>query len=114
MAFGKILYDVFDQHREQRASLMLRKSHLRDKIQHRVPEFEIFRGDTTNHLGKICLFSTDSEQSFYGQAAVVKGEINRLNEFHFCNEQTFLIEVSNDIDPESKVMLLLAAIFLVS
>ena len=73
LAFAKVWYDIYNQRREHQASLMLRKSHLRGKIQHRVPEFEIIGSDETTNIGKIYPFSTDLERSEYRQAVAVKG-----------------------------------------
>lgn len=73
LAFAKVWYDIYNQRREHQASLILRKSHLRGKIQHRVPEFEIIGNDETTNIGKIYPFSTDLERSEYRQAVSVKG-----------------------------------------
>ncbi len=51
---------------------MLRKNHLRGKIQHRVPEFEIIDNDETTNIGRIYPFSMDLERSEYGQAVALK------------------------------------------
>ena len=51
---------------------MLRKNHLRGKIQHRVPEFEIIDNDETTSIGRIYPFSMDLERSEYGQAVALK------------------------------------------
>ncbi|CAF0995401.1 unnamed protein product [Rotaria sordida] len=51
---------------------MLRKSHLKSKIQHRIPEFEIIDNDETTNIGRIYPFSTDLEHSEYGKAVAVK------------------------------------------
>lgn len=74
VAFAKVWYDIYDSEREHVASVLLRKSHLRGKIQHRVPEFEIISSDGTTNIGRINPFSTDLERSEYGQAVSVKGE----------------------------------------
>ena len=73
VAFGKVWYDIYDMSHEHIASLVLRKSHLRGKIQRRVPEFDIIDKNETASIGKISLFSTDLEQSEHGQAIVAKG-----------------------------------------
>ncbi len=72
MAFAKVWYDIYDNRREYTASLVLRKSHLKSKIQHRVPEFEIIDNDETTNIGRIYPFSTDFERSEYGHAVAVK------------------------------------------
>nr|ACD88977.1 hypothetical protein [Adineta vaga] len=72
MAFAKVWYDIYDNRREHVASVILRKSHLRGKIQHRVPEFEIIGNDETTSIGRIYPFSTDLERTEYGQAVAVK------------------------------------------
>ncbi len=81
MAFAKVWYDIYDNRREHIASLILRKSNLKSKIQHRVPEFEIIDRDETTNIGRIYPFSTDLERSEYGQAVAVKSKfsINRIN-----------------------------------
>lgn len=73
VAFGKVWYDIYDNRREHAVSLMLRKGHLRSKIQHRVPEFEIIDNDETTKIGRIYPFSTDLERSDYRKAVAVKG-----------------------------------------
>ncbi|CAF0732353.1 unnamed protein product [Adineta steineri] len=72
VAFAKVWYDIYDNRREHVASVILRKSHLRSKIQHRVPEFEIIDSDETTNIGRMYPFSTDLERSEYGQAVAVK------------------------------------------
>ncbi|CAF3242769.1 unnamed protein product [Rotaria socialis] len=72
LVFGKIWYDVYDGVREHIASLALRKSHIRSKIQHRVPEVSIFDTDETKNIGHIYPFSTDLERSEYGNAVAMK------------------------------------------
>ncbi|CAF3932868.1 unnamed protein product [Rotaria magnacalcarata] len=72
LAFGKVWYDVYDGIREHIASLALRKSHIRSKIQHRVPEVLIFDKDETKDIGHIYPFSTDLERSEYGNAVAMK------------------------------------------
>ncbi|CAF0779567.1 unnamed protein product [Adineta ricciae] len=71
---------------------MLRKSHLRGKIQHRVPEFEVIGNDETTNIGRIYPFSTDLERSEYGQAVAVK--------------------IPHDMKVETKATLLMAALIL--
>ncbi|CAM4873654.1 unnamed protein product [Rotaria socialis] len=64
--------------------------HLRGKIQHRVPEFEIIDNDETAHIGRIYPFSTDLERSEYGRAVAMK--------------------ISNTMTVEVKAMLLMATL----
>lgn len=78
MAFAKVWYDIYNPRREHLASLILRKSHLKSKIQHRVPEFEILDQDETTNIGRIYPFSTDLGRSEYGQAVAVKSEFRLL------------------------------------
>ncbi len=72
VAFGKVWYDIYDNRREHIASLVLRKNHLKSKIQHRVPEFEIIANDETTNIGRIYPYSTDLERTEYGHAVAVK------------------------------------------
>jgi hypothetical protein len=72
VAFAKVWYDIYSNTREHIASLILRKSHIKSKIQHRVPEFEIIDRDETTNIGRIYPFSMDLERSEYGQAVAVK------------------------------------------
>jgi hypothetical protein len=51
---------------------MLRKIHLKGRIQHRILEFEILDTDEITNIGRIYPFSTDLQRSEYGHAAAVK------------------------------------------
>ncbi|CAF3348174.1 unnamed protein product [Rotaria sp. Silwood1] len=46
--------------------------HLRSKIQHRVPEFDIIDNDETTNIGRVYPFSTDLERTEYGKAVAMK------------------------------------------
>ncbi len=72
MVFGKIWYDVYNNKYEHVISLMLRKSHLLSKIHHRILDFEILDNDEITNIGRIYPFSTDLEQSHYGNAVAIK------------------------------------------
>jgi len=74
VAFAKVWYDIYNNTREHIASLILRKSHIKSKIQHRVPEFEIIDRDEITNIGRIYPFSMDLERSEYGQAVAVKSK----------------------------------------
>lgn len=92
MAFAKVWYDIYDDRREHVATLILRKSHIKSKILHRVPEFIIIGNDETTNIGRIYPFSTDLERSEYGQAVAVKSmylkEMNHICVF-FSTKSTF-------------------------
>lgn len=77
VAFAKVWYDIYSDRREHLASVVLRKSHLKSKIQHRVPEFEIIDTDETTNIGRIYPFSTDLERTEYGKAVAVKGKLEK-------------------------------------
>lgn len=72
LVLGKLWYDVYDNNREQIASLTLHSHHLKDKIQHRSPEFSILDVDEMKEIGHIFPFSTDLEGSEYGNAIAMK------------------------------------------
>jgi len=72
MAFHKVWYDVYDYRRDHILSVMLKKSHIKRKILHEVPEFEIVGGDETTSIGRIYPYSTDTEMSDYGNAIAIK------------------------------------------
>jgi hypothetical protein len=81
VAFAKVWYDIYDDRHEHIASLILRKNHIRGKIQHRVPEFEIIDNDETTNIGRIYPFSTDLERSEYGQAVALKSLSQLINSY---------------------------------
>jgi hypothetical protein len=110
VAFGKVWYDIYDNRREHIASLVLRKSHIRSKIQHRVPEFEIIGNDETTNIGRIYPFSTDLQRSEYGQAVAVKGIFEYIN---YCFEYDLFL-VPQDMKVEAKATLLMATLILVN
>ncbi|CAF1632239.1 unnamed protein product [Adineta ricciae] len=72
IGLGKSYYDVYNSQYEHTYTLILRKSYLRSKIQHRMSEYEILDQNKTNIIGRICPFSTDIERSQYGQATSIK------------------------------------------
>lgn len=81
LAFGKVWYDLYDRRRERKISLVLRKNHLRGKLQHRVPEFTIIDNDEASQIGRIYLYSTDLQRTEYGQAVAVKGSCFLFDRF---------------------------------
>ena len=76
IAFAKVWYDVFNNKRERMASLMLRKSHLRSRIQHRIREFQILDHDQKTSIGRIYPFSTNLQGTEYRNAVAIKSLIN--------------------------------------
>lgn len=66
------MYDVYNNRHEHVVSLKLCKNYLRDRIQHRTPEFEILSNDETTNIGRISSYSTDFERTEYGHAAAMK------------------------------------------
>jgi hypothetical protein len=112
VAFAKVWYDIYDNRREHVASVILRKSHIRSKIQHRVPEFEIIDSDETTNIGRIYPFSTDLQRSEYGQAVAVKSMSGSLNDCFFLDMIYFFL-VPNDMKVEAKATLLMATLILV-
>ena len=79
LAFGKVWYDVYSPKREHVVSLMLRKSHLRSRIQHRVLDIDIFDCNESEPIGRIYPYSTHLERSEYGPATAVKGKSARIS-----------------------------------
>ena len=72
IGLGKPCYHVYNSQYEHIYTLILRKSYLRSKIQHRISEYEILDQNKTHIIGRICPFSTDVERSQYGQATSIK------------------------------------------
>ncbi|CAF1159481.1 unnamed protein product [Rotaria sordida] len=72
LAFGKVWYDVYDNRRVHIVSLALRKNHIRGKIQHRVPAVSILNSDESKNIGHIYPYSSDLEQTDYGNAVAMK------------------------------------------
>lgn len=72
MAFGKVWYNVYNNNYEHIINLMLRKSHLISRIQHRTLEFEVLDTDKITNIGRLYPFSTNLESSHYGYAAAIK------------------------------------------
>ena len=84
IAFAKVWYNVYNNKRERVASLMLRKSHLRSKIQHRIPEFDILDVDQKTKIGRISPFSTNLQGTGYRTAVAIKSlsSIHRFKHLH--------------------------------
>jgi hypothetical protein len=79
LAFAKFRYDVYNNKHEHVVSLILRKSHLRSKIQHRIVEYEILNNDKRTNIGRIYPFSTNAEGTEYGHAVAMKSILLLIN-----------------------------------
>lgn len=74
IAFAKLWYNIYNNKRERVASLMLRKSHLRRRIQHRTLEFDILDVDQKTKIGRISPFSTNLQGTEYNKAIAMKSQ----------------------------------------
>ena len=79
LALGKVRYGIYDPKRERVISVVLRKSHLRSKIHHRVLDIDIFERDESKSIGRIYPYSTHLERSEYGPATAMKGEFAKIS-----------------------------------
>jgi len=84
LAFTKLRYDVYNNKHEHVVSLILRKSYLRSKIQHRVVEVEILNNDKKTYIGRIYPFSTNLERAEYGHAVAMKSILFSFINFVYC------------------------------
>jgi hypothetical protein len=110
LALGKVSYTVYNHKNDHDVSLILRKNHLRGKIQHRVLNFDVIDNNEQDTIGGIYPYSTHSEGSEYGLATAVKGRP--------CCTSTppsiVFVSVPHKMKTETKATLLIAALILVS
>jgi hypothetical protein len=110
LAFGKIWYDIYNVKREHVVSLMLRKTFLRSKIQHRIHVCEILDNDKMTNIGCIYPYSTYLERTKYGYAVAMKSLLLLYRDFFVLISFSL---VPKDLKVEIKAKLLIAGLILV-
>jgi hypothetical protein len=90
---------------------MLRKNHLKSKIQHRIHEFEILDSDKMTNIGRIYPYSMNLERTKYGHAVAMRS-LFMIIYFHF-GILCFSFLVPKDMKLEIKATLLMATLILV-
>jgi hypothetical protein len=91
---------------------MLRKNHLKSKIQHRIHEFEILDGDKMTNIGRIYPYSMNLERTKYGHAVAMRS-LFMIIYSHFGFLCCCFFIVPKDMKLEIKATLLMATLILV-